>query len=101
MNYHKGILCLSIVLGVFVGGYLGTYSTEVVLPGAVVGGLLGGLVYYLISWAVSLRINRDLPYDSLDEHHQVNNNWTTRRPETRAMQDAHMDDFMSFPPRTH
>lgn len=101
MNYRKGLLGLSIVLGVFVGGYLGSVYSEFVLGGAVFGGLLGGLAYFLINWAVSQRIHGILPYDSLDEHHQVNNNVNAQTPEARVrgMQDALMDDVMRFPPK--
>src|SRR5438309_9144130 len=80
MNYRKGILGLSIVLGVLVGGYLGSVYSEFVLGGAVLGGLLGGLAYFLINWAVSRRIHGVLPYDSLDEHHQVNSRVNTQTP---------------------
>ncbi len=92
MNYRKGILGLSIVLGVFVGGYLGSVYSEFVL---------GGLAYFLINWAVSRRIHGVLPYDSLDEHHQVNNRVNTQTPEARVrgMQDALIDDVMRFPPK--
>lgn len=101
MNYRKGLLGLSIVLGVFVGGYLGSVYSEFVLGGAVFGGLLGGLAYFLINWAVSRRIHAFLPYDSLDDHHQVSNRVIPQTPEARVrgMQDALMDDVMRFPPK--
>ncbi|HYL43703.1 MAG TPA: hypothetical protein VEU97_09985 [Ktedonobacteraceae bacterium] len=101
MNYRKGLLGLSIVLGVFVGGYLGSVYSEFVLGGAVFGGLLGGLAYFLINWAVSQRIHGILPYDSLDDHHQVSNRVIPQTPEARVrgMQDALMDDVMRFPPK--
>ena len=98
MNYRKTLLILAIVPGILVGGYLGAVYSEFLLGGAMVGGLLGGLIYFLIDWAISLRRKEVLPYDSLDDHHQVNTGVHTQAPEARVrgMQDGLMDDLMRF-----
>lgn len=73
-----------IALGVVVGGYLSfEYSTGFFLGGAVLGGLLAGLIYFLIKLALSRRTSGTLPYDSLDERHQVHSLADTQTPEAR------------------
>lgn len=98
MNYRKVAPGLSIILGVFVGGYFGAVSDLSLLSGAVVGGLLGGLVYFVIYSAVTRRRTRIMPYDSMDEHHPINDSGNTQTPEARlrGIQDSHIDQFMPF-----
>jgi hypothetical protein len=98
MNYRKAMLGVSIVLGVLVGGYIGAVYDVFLLGGALVGGFLGGLVYVVIYWAVTRRRTGVLPYDSLDEHHQINTMVKTQTPEARLreIQDGLIDQYMPF-----
>jgi hypothetical protein len=98
MNYRKASLGVSIALGVIVGGFLAVVSDGLILGGILLGGLLGGLVYAVIDWAVSRRRTRVVPYDRLDEYHQVNTPVSTQTPEARLreIQDGHIDQYMPF-----
>ncbi len=102
MKALKALVRLGLIaLGVLVGGYLSfEYSGGLFLGGAVLGGVLAGLLYYLIKLAVSRRTSGSLPYDSLDERHQVHSRVDTQTPEAQISrtQDALIGEIMHWPP---
>lgn len=76
-------------------------SGEAVVTGLALGGLLGGLLYWMIQMIVSRRKRENLPYDYLDEQHPFKHREISQTPEARirGIQDNHMIDIMSHPPK--